>query len=67
MFISPPLTGRPAKPTVETAISVTRTNSEAQYLNENQEMLSLALIDISILRHVFHLNFPTFSQNEQKV
>ena len=67
MFISPPLTGRPAKPTVDTAFSVTRTNSEAQYLNKNQDILSLALIDISILRHVFHLNFPTVSQNELNV
>ena len=66
MFISPSLTGRPAIPSEDTALSVTHTSSETQYLNENQEILTLALIDISILRHVFHLNFPTFRQNEQK-
>ena len=67
MFISPPLTGRPAIPTLHTAFRVTHTNSEAQFLNENQEILSLARIDIRILRHVIHLNFSTFSQNEQKL
>ena len=53
MFISPPLTGRTARPTVHTAFSVTHTISEAQYWNENQEILSLALLDISVLRHAF--------------
>ena len=57
-----------ARPTrvVDIAFSVTHNNSEAQFLNEKQEILSLGLVHVSILLLVFQFRYPAFSQNEPK-